>query len=98
LRDPASGVDVAIVTGGWSEDTERSKLLSLGLVYTVPTWLFYSSAEPLGGLSQLKGKRIAAGAEGSGARYTAERILGKANIDAKTTTLVPLGGNAAVTL
>jgi len=96
LRDPNSGVDVAILTGGWSEDTERSKLLSLGLVYTVPIWLFYSSPEPLGGLSELKGKRIAAGAEGSGTRYTAERILGKANIDSKTTTLIPLGGNAAV--
>ena len=96
LRDPNSGVDVAILTGGWSEDTERSNLLSLGLVYTVPTWLFYSSPEPLGTLSQLKGKRIAAGAEGSGARYTAERILGKAKIDSKTATLVPLGGNAAV--
>jgi len=95
LRDPNSGVDVAILTGGWSEDSQRPNLLSLGQVYTVPIWIFYSSAEPIGGLSQLKGKRIAAGAEGSGARYTTERILGKVGIDSKNATLLPLGGNAA---
>jgi len=95
LRDRSSGVDVAILTGGWSDDTQRSSLSSLGLVYTVPTWIFYSSAEPFNHLSQLKGKRIAVGAEGSGARYTAERILGKASIDSTTATFLSLGGIAA---
>jgi len=70
--------------------------LSLGDVFVVPAWIFYSSPEPLVGLSQLKGKRIAAGQEGSGVRDIAERILGKANINSKTATLLPLVGNAAV--
>jgi TRAP-type uncharacterized transport system substrate-binding protein len=61
----------------------------------VPFWIF-SSGQSLDSLTQLKGKRIAVGPEGSGARYDAERILGRANIDAKTATLLPLAGDAAV--
>src|SRR5262249_12455207 len=96
LHDPNSGVDVSIVTPGFCDNSRGSELLSLGDVYVVPIWIFYSSPEPLVGLSQLKGKRIAAGQEGSGVRDIAERILGKANIDSKTATLLPLAGNAAV--
>jgi TRAP-type uncharacterized transport system substrate-binding protein len=96
LHDPNSGVDVSIVTPGFCDNSRGSELLSLGDVYVVPIWIFYSSPEPLVGLSQLKGKRIAAGQEGSGVRDIAERILGKANIDSKTATLLPQAGNAAV--
>src|SRR5262249_7542307 len=66
------------------------------LIYNVPFWIFHPSSTPLDGLPQLKGKRIAVGPEGSGTRFTAERILSKANINAKTATLVPLEGNAAI--
>jgi len=47
----------------------------------------------LDGAQQLKGKRIAVGLEGSGARYTAERILSKANINSQTAKLLPLAGD-----
>ena len=96
LVDPKSGVDVSFVTRGLSDKSQASNLLSLGVILQTPIWIFYSSPEPLGGFSQLKAKRIAVGSEGSGARDIAERILGKANIDSKTVTLLPLGGNAAV--
>jgi TRAP-type uncharacterized transport system substrate-binding protein len=96
LRDRNSGVDVSIVTPGFCDNGQGSELLSLGDVYVVPIWIFYSSPEPLVGLSQLKGKRIAIGSEGSGARDIAERILGKANVDSNAATLLPLGGTAAV--
>ena len=36
------------------------------------------------------------GPEESGARYVAERLLGKANVNSKTATLLPFGGDAAV--
>jgi hypothetical protein len=68
----------------------------MGLISNVPFWIFYSSSQSLDGLTQLKGKRIAVGPEGSGARYDAERILGRANIDAKTATLLPVAGDSAV--
>jgi len=96
LQDPSSGVAIAFVTGGVSDGSHAPNLLSLGLIFNDPFWIFYSSGESLNNLSQLKGKRIAVGPEGSGARYTTERILSKANINSKTATLLPFGGDEAV--
>ncbi len=77
LQDPNSGVQIAFVTGGVSDGKHAPGILSLGTVYNQPYWLFYSSTEPLDRLSQLKGKRIAVGPDGSGTRLSAEKILGK---------------------
>jgi TRAP-type uncharacterized transport system substrate-binding protein len=96
LKDPNSGVQIGFVTGGLSNNEDAPNLLSMGLISNVPFWIFYPSSESLTGLSQLRGKRIAVGPEGSGARYTAERLLSKADINAKTATLLPLSGDAAV--
>ena len=96
LQDPSSGVAIAFVTGGVSDGSHAPNLLSLGLIFNDPFWIFYSSGESLDNLSQLKGKRIAVGPEGSGARYTTERILSKANINSRTATLFPFGGDEAV--
>ena len=96
LRDPTSNVQIAFTTGGISNSTQAPELLSMGLISNVPFWIFYPSSQSLDSLSQLKGKRIAVGPEGSGARYVAERILSRAKIDAKTATLLPLAGNGAV--
>ena len=96
LQDPKSGVDIAFVIGGISDRRQARELSSAGLIYNVPFWVFYPSADSLDGLQQLKGKRIAVGPEGSGARYTAERVLSKANINSQTARLLPLAGDAAV--
>src|SRR5262249_25720169 len=96
LRDPRSDVQIAFTTGGISNKNEAPELRSMGLVSNVPFWIFYSSDQSLDSPTQLKGKRIAVGPEGSGARYDADRILGKANINAKNATLLPLAGDGAV--
>jgi TRAP-type uncharacterized transport system substrate-binding protein len=96
LRDPNSGVQIAFSTGGFSDSAQAPDLRSTGLIFNVPFWIFYPSSESLDSLTQLKGKRIAVGPDGSGARYLSERILGRANIDAKTAILLPLAGDAAV--
>jgi TRAP transporter TAXI family solute receptor len=96
LQDPDSGVAAALVTGGISNGKEVPGVLSLGLIDNNPFWIFYMSKEPLERLSQLKGKRIAIGPQGSGTRVAAERILGKAGINSETATLLPYGGSAAV--
>jgi TRAP-type uncharacterized transport system substrate-binding protein len=96
LKDPNSGVQIGLLTGGLSNSEDAPNLSSMGLISNVPFWIFYPSSESLTGLSQLKGKRIAVGPEGSGARYTAERLLGRADINAKTATLLPFSGDAAV--
>ncbi len=84
---------IAIVTGGLTE--QAPELLSLGMVYAAPLWVFYSSPEAIDQLSQLKGKRLAVGAKGSAVRTSAERILARANVTSSTATLLPLGGRAA---
>jgi len=96
LKDPHSGVQIGFVTGGLSNSQDAPNLLSMGLISNVPFWIFYPSSESLTGLSQLRGKRIAVGPEGSGARHTAERLLSKADINANTATLLPFSGDAAV--
>ncbi len=96
LRDPKSNLQIAFATGGISNRNQAPELRSMGLISNVPFWIFYSSRQSLDSLTQLKGKRIAVGPEGSGARYDAERILSRANIDAKTATLLPVAGDSAV--
>jgi TRAP-type uncharacterized transport system substrate-binding protein len=96
LQDPNSGVQIAFSTGGFSNSAQAPDLRSMGLIFNVPFWIFYPSTQSLDSLTQLKGKRIAVGPEGSGARYSSERILSRANIDAKTAILLPLAGDAAV--
>jgi TRAP-type uncharacterized transport system substrate-binding protein len=96
LKDPNSGVQIGFLTGGLSNGDDAPNLSSMGLISDVPFWIFYPSSESLAGLAQLRGNRIAVGPEGSAARYTAERLLSKANIDEKTATFLPLAGDAAV--
>ena len=96
LQDPKSGVQIAFVTGGVSDGKHAPGILSLGTVYNQPYWIFYSSTKPLDRLSQLKGKRIAVGPEGSGTRLSAEKILGKGGVNSETATLLPFAGLAAV--
>src|SRR6516162_9725722 len=58
--------------------------------------IFYSSNEQFDRLSQLKGKRIAVGPEGSGTRASAEQILGKGGVNSETATFLPFAGTTAV--
>jgi NMT1-like family len=95
LKNPNSGVQIALDFGGISDGEPAPGVLSLGNAYTNPFWIFYSSDEPLDRLSQLKGKRIAVGPAGSGTHVSAERLLGRSGVDSTTATLLPFGGAAA---
>jgi hypothetical protein len=78
LTDPAFRVDVGFVQGGLSAGMKIDRLVSLGSVYYQPLLIFYRSTAPLGLLSQLTGKRLSIGPEGSGTRSLALVLL-KAN-------------------
>jgi TRAP-type uncharacterized transport system substrate-binding protein len=95
LKDPNSGVQIAFVTGGLSDAKHMPAVLSLGTVYDQPFWIFYSANLHLDQLSQLKGKRIAVGPEGSATRYMAEQVLGKGGVNSETTKLLPFAGSTA---
>ena len=70
LVDPKFRVDIGFVQGGVSDGQNIEKLASLGSVSYQPLLIFYRSAAPLDLLSQLNGKRLAIGPEGSGTRIT----------------------------
>ena len=95
LQDPKSGVDIGFVNGGVSNGNPPPGLLSIGLMYNNAFWIFYRSTETLDRFSQLKGRRIAVGPEGSGTRFSAEQVLGAGGITSATAAFLPYGGTAA---
>ncbi|MES2491003.1 MAG: TAXI family TRAP transporter solute-binding subunit [Pseudomonadota bacterium] len=78
LADPDSKIDIGFVPSGLGTDTDVSNLASLGSVFYQPVSIFYRAPKAIERLSQLKGKRIAVGREGSGTRFLALALL-KAN-------------------
>lgn len=78
LSDRQFKVDVGFVQGGLASLGDAANLVSLGSVFYEPVLVFYRAPRPIKFLSQLDGKRIAVGREGSGARVLAEALL-KAN-------------------
>ncbi len=66
LGDPKTKVDVGFVQGGLADLVDTSNLMSLGSVFYEPLLVFCRSPRPLGRLSELMGKRLAIGREGSG--------------------------------
>jgi TRAP-type uncharacterized transport system substrate-binding protein len=96
LQDAGSEVQLAFMYGGISDGEHAPGLLSMGIIYNNPFWIFYSSAEPLDRLSQLKGKRIAVGPAGTAVRQVAEQVLGTDGVTATTATFLPIAGTAAV--
>ena len=96
LANQAVRVDVGFVQGGLTEGRDLPHLVSLGSVYPQPLMVYCRSAEPIETLSQLKGKRLAVGPEGSGARVLTLKLLKANEIDGPPTVLVDLAGDEAV--
>jgi TRAP transporter TAXI family solute receptor len=92
--------DIGLVQGGVIEPPEdpdavpETDLLSLGSVFYEPVWVFYRSPQALTRLTELRGKRIAIGQEGSGIRQLAQRLLEAKEIQANG-NLLPLSGLTA---
>jgi hypothetical protein len=74
LLDPKQHVDLALVQGGIATKQQAEQLMSLGSVSYVPLVVFYRG-KGLTLLSQLEGKRIAIGREGSGTRTLSLALL-----------------------
>lgn len=86
--------DVALVQGGISH-AQQQELLSLGSLYFEPLWLFYRNQQPIERLTDLRGKRVAIGAPGSGTRSIAQLLLRENAINDGNTQLYELGSQAA---
>lgn len=77
LNDPDSGVDIAFVQSGSTEQTEAQHkgLVSLGSLFTEPIWLFIRDKKSVTQLKQLKRLKINVGPEGSGVPQLFKKIL-----------------------
>jgi TRAP-type uncharacterized transport system substrate-binding protein len=96
LMDPNVDVDVGFVQGGLATDAATANLVSLGSVAYVPVSVFYHTNEIIDSLDDLRGKRVAVGLPGSGARVLALALL-KANgiVPGGPTSLLDMGGDEA---
>jgi TRAP transporter TAXI family solute receptor len=95
LLDPNAGVQVALLQGGTTNSKESPGIMSLGRLYLEPTWIFYRGETAVDRLVDIKGKRVIVGAEGSGTRTLALKLLEANGITADNTTLLTLSGTAA---
>lgn len=95
LKDPKSGVDAALIQGGIGSDQDMTGLVSVGRMFFEPVWIFYNAPETITKLSQLRGKKIAVGAEGSGTRVLATELLRRSNVTGQNAELLTSDKGAA---
>ena len=95
LNEESFHVDAGFVQDGTSSPSEVKSLVSLGAIGYTPLWVFYRSEETFNDLSELKGKRVAIGPEGSGVRKFAIDLLKVSHSAAPPTVLLDLSNAAA---
>lgn len=88
-------VDIAFVQGGSTDDYMTEPFTSLASLYNEPIWVYYPAAgKELRNLSELKGKRIAVGAEGSGTKALTVKLLEANGVTPDNSTFLTLGSEA----
>ena len=89
LNDPKSGVDFAMVQGGVANISDYPNLVSIAGMFYEPIWVWYregafkSEGGQLKILSQLKGKNVSIGNEGSGTLALTKDLLQASGITEK---------------
>ena len=81
LNDPKSGVGFAMIQGGVANVSQYPNLVSIAGMFYEPIWVWYRDAafrgdgSSLRTLSQLKGKRVSIGNDGSGTLALSQAML-----------------------
>jgi hypothetical protein len=88
LQDETQNVDAGLVQGIVGRIEDSSNLVSLGSLAYTPLWVFYRGNEVLGDLSELRGRKIAVGPQGSSARKFSLEVLQMAGVFGPPTVLV----------
>lgn len=90
LQDPAAKIDLAFVQGGLvgAKEAPPDGLVSLGSVAYQPLWVFYRGETRITRLSELAGRRIGIGADGSGVKALAREMLKANGVTDGATTFV----------
>lgn len=90
-------VSLALVQGGSATFDDKQRLQSLGSLFLEPVWVFVRARQPIKRFLDLKGKRLAVGASGSGTYLLANQLLSAAGITESNSTLVRGDSSQAVT-
>jgi len=105
LKDDNSGVDLALVQSGQTDDAaaEREGLVSIGSLFVEPVWIFYRETwagkrqpVPLTQLTQLRGLKVNVGPEGSGVPRLLGQLLTANRVETTDLTLSHLENTPAV--
>ena len=86
LQDPKSGVSVAIIPSGVTNERRSPELISLGSLFYEPLWCF-SQKKVIRTYEDLGRLRISIGPEGSAAHLLSEEFLARVGIDKKSANL-----------
>ena len=95
LRNPRSGVSVALIQGGTIKEEDSSQLESLGTVFYEPLWRFQRREVPGEGFDSLRGLKVSIGPEDSGTRALALELAKRTGIDRQVGELLDLAPRAA---
>jgi len=93
LKDDAAGVQVGLLQGGLASADSNPELSSLGRMFLEPLWVFHRSDLKIERLSDLAGRRLSVGPEGSGTRPLVTTLLGASSITSANATF--LGATAS---
>ena len=102
MADSKSGVDLAIIQSGVGNPNQYPKLTALAGLFYEPLWVWYRSdafikdGGSLRQLSQLKGKKVSIGNEGSGTNMLSQAILKLNDIESTQLNLVSLSPDEAI--
>lgn len=88
LSAPDSTVDLGLVQGGVL--ATGAALASLGSLYFEPLWVFHRAELTVDKLTDLRGKRVSIGSDGSGTQALSLTLLKANGIDRQVATLLPL--------
>jgi TRAP-type uncharacterized transport system substrate-binding protein len=94
LADRSVKVDVGFVQSGLKEG-DVPGLMSLGSLAEQPLMVYTRGAQRFERLADLRGKRLAIGAPGTGARSLALKLLAASSLTGPPTVLADLSGEAA---
>jgi TRAP-type uncharacterized transport system substrate-binding protein len=90
LQDPKSGVSIAIVPSGITDEQKSPELITLGTLFYEPLWGF-SRGRVIRNHQDLGGLRISIGPEGSASHALTDEFLARVGIiDQKSATLLSL--------
>jgi len=90
LQDAKSGVSIAIIPNGVTNEQKSPDLISLGTLFYEPLWVF-SKGRVIQTYEDLGGLRVSIGPEGSGTHALSDEFLARVGIiDRKSATLFSL--------